>query len=68
MNLINFIKTIAFLTLAGSTIAVIVMGLMETTPWLEFGVAAGIAAMSFGIIDNIDGIAIIILGISEYDD
>ena len=68
MNLINFIKIVALLTLLGSAIAVIVMGLMETTPWLQFGIAAGIAAISFGVIDNIDGIAITMLNISEYDD
>lgn len=68
MNLINFIKVVALLTLIGSTIAVIIMGLMETTPWLQFGVAAGIAAISFGVIDNIDGMTIIMLRNTEHDD
>lgn len=68
MNLINFVKVTALLTLIGSTIAVVIMGLMETTPWLQFGIAAGIAAVSFGVIDNIDGITIIMLRNTEYDD
>lgn len=68
MNLVNFIKIIAALTLIGSTVAVVIMGLMETTPWLQFGIAAGIAAMSFAVIDNIDGITIIMLRNTEYDD
>lgn len=68
MNLINFVKVTAFLTLIGSGIAVVVMGLMESTPWLQFSIAAGIAAISFCIIDNIDGIAITMLRNTEYDD
>ena len=68
MNLINFIKVFATLTLLGSTIVVIVTGLMETTPWLQFGIAAGIAAISFAVIDNIDGMELVILNISENDD
>ena len=68
MNLVNFIKIVAALTLLGSTVAVVIMGLMPSTPWLQFGIAAGIAAISFGVIDNIDGIEITMLNISEYDD
>ena len=68
MNLINFVKVTALLTLIGSAFALVVMMLMETTPWLEFGIAAGIAAISFCVIDNIDGMELAVLRNIEHDD
>ena len=68
MNLINFIKVTALLALIGSALALVVMMLMETTPWLQFSIAAGIAAISFCVIDNIDGMELVVLRNIEHDD